>query len=371
MRSQRKILAILLLIGFAASSFAYTSFQVDSRLSILKSNRGTCRQTALCVRATTDQDDPVNEKTTPPSACAVAGAAKQPHGRRQALAALTTFAVVGSSTLLTTSMCSPANAFDKTFPDELTELDPQLRGISLGSRTNSQQRAKKAAVMAKTNQQNLANFNVQNDLLPSVIWGGALWLLTGSRSNPLATPLANVLYDETKEAWLKDRNAGLFAAPPLVFLFVLGFVFVCLGVVTQFLLLQLAEGDSVACLQLAGVSLIGGGSLELGRIASGEKGETRGESDRTTQLKEEFDEFASKRLLPGGNCHRSDVVSAFRRYFAKYRQADSEKYPLLDLEIEQLLRDWNRFDNRGRQAERTSAGFYYGIQLNKDADVFA
>jgi hypothetical protein len=63
-------------------------------------------------------------------------------------------------------------------------------------------------------------------------------LLTGSCSNPLATPLANVLYDDTKEACLKDWNAGLFAAPPLVILLFLGFVFVCLGVVTQFILLH-------------------------------------------------------------------------------------------------------------------------------------
>jgi hypothetical protein len=106
MRSQRKIVAILLLIGFAANSFTYTSFQVDSRLSLLKLNRGgACRQTALCVRATTNQDDAVNEKIHPPSACvaAAAAAAKQPHGRRQALAALSAFSVVSSSCNAVTS----------------------------------------------------------------------------------------------------------------------------------------------------------------------------------------------------------------------------------------------------------------------------
>jgi hypothetical protein len=104
MRSQRKIVAILLLIGFAANSFTYTSFQVDSRLSLLKLNRGgACRQTALCVRATTNQDDAVNEKIHPPSACVAAAAAKQPHGRRQALAALSAFAVVSSSCNAVTS----------------------------------------------------------------------------------------------------------------------------------------------------------------------------------------------------------------------------------------------------------------------------
>lgn len=146
-------------------------------------------------------------------------------------------------------------------------------------------------------------------------------------------------------------------------------MFVCLGTATQFLLLQLAEGDSGVCGQLAGVALIGGGFFEIGRIASGEKRMTRDELDRAEQLKDEFEDFASKRLVPGGNCHRSDVVKAFRRFNPKYRQADSEIYPLTDLEIEKLLRAWNQRANGGK-ADMTSSGFYYGIQINKDADVF-
>jgi len=84
---------------------------------------------------------------------------------------------------------------------------------------------------------------------------------------------------------------------------------------------------------------------------------------------EEFNEFAENRLKEGGNCHRSDIVKSFRRYYAKYRQADSQEYPLTDLEIEKLLRFWNQKKNDGK-AEMTSSGFYYGIQINTDADVF-
>ena len=87
------------------------------------------------------------------------------------------------------------------------------------------------------------------------------------------------------------------------------------------------------------------------------------------QLEDEFAEFAEKRLQQGGNCHRSDVTKSFRRYFAKYRQADSEQYPLTDLEIEKLLRSWNIKVNQSK-AEMRSSGFYYGIQINTDADVF-
>lgn len=283
--------------------------------------------------------------------------------RRKVFTVLSTIAAGA----LSTGTAEPANAFDKTFPAELTETDRQP--ITMGSRLSSKQRATFAAATAEANRSNLQNFNLRNDLGPSLAWGAALWLLSGSRSNPLATPLANLLYDEKEEEWLRDRNDGLFAALPFEFLFILGWVFACLGVVAQFLLLQLAEGDSAVCLQLAGVSLIGGATLELGRIASGEKGETREENDRSTQLREEFADFARNRLTPGGNCHRTDIVAAFRRYFAKYRQPDSEDYPLTDLEIEQLVRSWNQFENGGR-AEMTSAGFYYGIQINKVADAF-
>lgn len=295
---------------------------------------------------------------------AISDASTHALDRRKPLA--TALAVVSLTVALLTT--APADAFDRTFPDELSQSDKSA--VTIGSRLSSQQRATAAAALAESNKATLRNFNLRNDLGPSLAWGAALWLLSGSRSNPLATPLANLLYDPKDEKWLQDRNDGLFAAPPAEFLLILSFVFACLGVVTQYLLLQLAEGDSDVCLQLAGVSLIGGATLELGRIASGEKGETREEADRSRQLREEFSEFADKRLVKGGNCHRSDIVAAFRRYFAKYRQADNEKYRLTDLEIEQLLRSWNQIENRGR-AEMTSSGFYYGIQINKDADVFA
>jgi hypothetical protein len=273
------------------------------------------------------------------------------------------------SATIISSTTTTVHAFDKTFPTELTENDEQFKVVSLGKRSNSMQR-KQAAEQAKAQMnQKLVEFNLRNDLVPSLAWGTALWLLSGSRSNPLATPLANIIYDQKKEKWLQDRNVGLFASPPLPFLLFLGGVFLCLGTVTQFLLLQLAEGDSGVCGQLAGVALIGGGFLEIGRIASGEKQLTRDELDRAIKLTQEFEEFAQKRLLPGGNCHRSDVVRAFRRFNPKYRQAENETYPLGDLEIEKLLRAWNQRANEGK-ADMTSSGFYYGIQINKDADVF-
>ena len=185
----------------------------------------------------------------------------------------------------------------------------------------------------------------KNDVIRSVSWGAALWLLSGSRSNPLVLPLGNLLYDETKKKgdWLKDRNEGLFTPLLAAFSLLIRAIFLLLGVITDRALLYVAEGESTAVLQLAGVSLIAGASRELGRVASGEKPQTRDDSERDETWTNEFEEFAERRLIinQGGSCHRSEVTAAFRRYFAKYR-VENEEYPLGDLEIERLLRSWNK-----------------------------
>jgi hypothetical protein len=281
--------------------------------------------------------------------------------RRRAMgAALMTF-----STLIPAS----SNAFDRTFPDELADSDNGVKNVVMGGRLNLQQRTVVAKAKDRARKQKLINPLSKEDLLPSFTWAGALWLVSGSRSNPLTTPLGNLLYNEEESQWLKDRNAGLFSTPPVEFLVLLGFVFVVLGFITQFSLLQLTEGDATVCFELAGVTLIWGGFFEIGRVAIGEKGATREESDRGMQLKGEFDKFANARLEMTGNCHRTDVIAAFRRYYAKYRNKDSTEYPLDDMEIEKLLRAWNKNENRG-QAEMTSSGFWYGVQINTDADIF-
>ena len=108
----------------------------------------------------------------------------------------------------------------------------------------------------------------------------------------------------------------------------------------------------------------------MGRLANGAKAPTREESDRDAGLRGEFEEFAARRLVVGrGSCHRSDVVSAFRRFNPKYRDAGSERYPLADMEIERALRDWNRTSGGG--GEMSSAGFFAGIAVDGDADAFA
>ena len=112
--------------------------------------------------------------------------------------------------------------------------------------------------------------------------------------------------------------------------------------------------------------MISGASLELGRLASGEKGPTRQEFDRSSLLRQEFEDFAASRLKLGGNCHRNDVVRAFRRFYGKYRQEESVEYPLTNLEIERLLREWNR--SRGGVAEMSQM-YSVNVELKDEQGI--
>ena len=288
-------------------------------------------------------------------------------GRRRFVKSILSTATIAATA---SQLVDPASAFEKAYPVELGFDNGDTSRDLQAVREELYKRKKKSYEkgMNYAKNKNPLLFRGPKDILTCTVWGGALWLLTGYRSNPLVTPLANAIYDEQKQDWLKDRNDGLFASLPLPLFGVLLIVFFALGIATDRLILLVAEGNANTSLQLAGLSFIAGATLELGRIASGEKGPTRPEFDRSSLLRQEFDDFATKRLKLGGNCHRSDVVRSFRRFYAKYRQVDSTQYPLTNLEIEKLLRDWNR--SRGLMAEMTASGFYNGLSVNEQADVF-
>lgn len=253
---------------------------------------------------------------------------------------------------------SSSNAYDNTYPET---LDFSNSNVDLKA-------YRKSKIMDEypTRNFSMKSYNLQINPVEDVVWGLALWFLSGSRSNPFVTPLANLLYDSEEEPWLRDRNEGLFSPLPVALTALLALLFVVIGGVVADNSVELLGGfDS---LQLAGVSLIGGGALELGRLDAGLKASSRDEADRESRLRGEFVEFAEKRLKPGGNCHRSEVVRSFRRFYAKYRQADSDnpEYALSDLEIERLLRDWNR--SMGNE-DMSSVGFFTGIQLDDASNV--
>jgi hypothetical protein len=312
-----------------------------------------------------------------------------PQGRRQFWTSTTVPMLV--MFMSSSSYSQSAEAFQKSFPDELNMEDGVIslskqQQLQIRQRKQQQSQSQRGSVNP-----NHDNDDTMNDLFRHVMnsasWGLALWLLSGSRSNPIATPLANLLYDEKQEEWLQDRNQGMFAGLPWEYLIIIGIVFLGLGygvdtVITTTALLDTSNNNNNinysivdASLQWSLVAIIGGGFWELGRIASGSKSLTRAETDRAVELTADFEEFASKRLIPGGNCHRSEVVRAFRRYHAKYRlQPDDGRSSsssgdggsgLADLEIEKLLRSYCRT----RGIDMSQAGFYAGIQINKDADI--
>jgi hypothetical protein len=288
-----------------------------------------------------------------------------PVSRRSTLLRFGGAVVLAASTANTVATGRPESsivwAFDNAYPSELQAPSNQ----ALDSRARQVEKIRQKEAKRASNV-----LVAKYPMVSATVWGSALWFLSGSRSNPIATPLANLLYNSTQETWLQDRNDGLFASLPWEYLVIQFMVFLALGFGTDLLVSAIADGgDRVISLQLAGVSLIAGASLELGRIASGEKKLTRDEANRQVVLTDEFARFAQERLVVErrGNCHRNEVVQAFRRYYAKYRQAESSDYPLTDLEIEQLVRAYCK-DELG--LTMSSAGFYTGVQINTAADVF-
>jgi hypothetical protein len=275
--------------------------------------------------------------------------------RRKVLASMS----AATTAVLLSSLDSTASAYDKQpYPLTLNAIDEEVDG-----------RQRKVDKIMEDEFYRVSPLALGPMSMPfsSFLWGSALWFLSGSRSTPIANPLCNIVYDEKDTPWLKDRNDGLFAEFPFPVYILLVAVFAVAGFGLDTLVTTLGEGDRNISLQLAGVSLITGGALELGRIANGEKKLTRDESDRDSRLEQEFQEFANSRLLFGGNCHRVDVIRAFRRYYAKYRQPDNPEYPLIDMEIQQLLRNWSAPLNG---VDMSPAGFYTGIQVNDQADAF-
>jgi len=293
-----------------------------------------------------------------------------------------TVATAAVACLSMTMTPDKVNAYEQSYPIELESIaagDGENSSNSLSKLKEERLSNKKAKVAATQSELRNDPLGLHSSFLSasfgptvagSLTWGLALWLATGSRSNPVVKPLGNALYDAQEETWLADRNDGYFAEPPAAFLALLLGVFVVLGVLADRAVYFLADGDADVSLALAGVSAIAGAVWEVGRLAAEEKAPTRREYEREALLSREFADFAARRLLVGtGSCHRSEVIRAFRRYNPKYRRADDERYPLPDIQIERLLRAWNR--ELGSRNEMSSAGFFAGITVDSAADAFA
>lgn len=278
-----------------------------------------------------------------------------------------------------------AAAFDYTYPIELTSPPTDMSETSSNSLSKLQQERltnQRSKVLATQNELSNDPLGIVSSFSSSTydglllvtgisLWTLALWFLSGSRSNPLVNPVANLLYDQDdpNNQWLRDRNSGYFSEYPPQLTLVLGIIFVLFGILVDRSVYFLSDGEGSIPVELGGVSAISGAFWEVGRLASGEKSFTKEESDREVLLLEEFEQFAEKRLILRSNAsvHRSEVVKAFRRYNPKYRTAMNEEYPLSDVEIERIVRGWAR----RRGVEMSSAGFFGGVGIDSDADAFA
>ncbi|CAJ1959330.1 unnamed protein product [Cylindrotheca closterium] len=74
-------------------------------------------------------------------------------------------------------------------------------------------------------------------------------------------------------------------------------------------------------------------------------------------LQKEFLSYSNWRLLPGGSCHKSEVVASFRQHFPQYDTQDA----LPDEKIERVLDEWY---NRKIRLEVGDDGVYKGFHLN-------
>ena len=170
--------------------------------------------------------------------------------RRQALVeTLSVGAFLAGLTIM--SNAEAASAYDKTYPVELDTSGADMRSP----------REKALAKTTATRSKPASPLNEDPlDLgLGAFLWGSAFWFLSGSRSNPLATGVANILYDSEKEDWLKDRNDGLFGDLPPPLLLVLGVIFLMIGFAVHIATISIVDGSMNISLQLSGVLLIGGG----------------------------------------------------------------------------------------------------------------
>ena len=324
-----------------------------------------------------------------------------------------------------------AAAYEQSYPIELrsTPADETENSSNSLTKLREERLAAKRAHVESTRREmrddplgidamsSSGNVNFGETIAGASTWALALWFATGSRSSPIVTPLANALYGDggddedgdedadgigattvadavarlepqrrrpreqeeqpprrtSRNQWLADRNDGYFSELPPSFMAILSAVYIVLGVlVDRAAYFFVADGDADVSLQLGGVCAIGGAFWEVGRLATKEKPDTRTDADRDALLYGEFSEFASRRMIigagPSCTCHRSDVISAFRRYNPKYRRADDDRHPLSDIEIERMLRRWNR--EYGSKREMSPAGFFGGICVDSGADAF-
>ena len=196
------------------------------------------------------------------------------------------------------------------------------------------------------------------------VWLAALGLESGvrpGRSTELA--LGEVF---KAEAFVTDAREGYAAEPPISVRLVTAGVYMVFGVAMT-KVLTLAFDDLGFVFALACCGVIAGAVFEVGRPTT----PTRSEAQAMLRLKLAFKDFASSRLRrtgsPQDTVHKTEIVSAFRRASPRYRSSDASG--VSDIAIENIARRW-LLKNPIPGNLITPAGFYKGLLLNPEPDVF-
>eukprot|EP00877_Chromochloris_zofingiensis_P010405 jgi/Chrzof1/5618/Cz16g09050.t1 len=127
------------------------------------------------------------------------------------------------------------------------------------------------------------------------------------------------------------------------------------GIVTA-AVLDLSLGDSIWALSSGIGACIAAAVYEVGRP----RRLSREEAVTLEAQWQDFAGFADKRLQRGGRCHESEIFSAFRRDFARYRSAEA----LPDTVLRDMVRNWYP------DVERTRTGYYKNVSLRAYVDAF-
>ncbi|KAG2423379.1 hypothetical protein HXX76_015345 [Chlamydomonas incerta] len=163
------------------------------------------------------------------------------------------------------------------------------------------------------------------------------WIILGLARGPLGLPISDV---NEAPGWLSGVAAGVCLASGLAISAVL----------------QAGLGDSIWALSTGTGACLAAGVYEVGRP----KRMNREEAAELDDQWRDFVGWANGRLVRSGRCHESELQTAFRKQFPRYRSQDA----LTDATFRSLVRNW------APDVDRTPNGFYRGVSLKPRVNEF-
>ncbi|PNW72899.1 hypothetical protein CHLRE_14g610850v5 [Chlamydomonas reinhardtii] len=163
------------------------------------------------------------------------------------------------------------------------------------------------------------------------------WIIMVLARGPLGLPITDV---NEAPGWLSGVAAGVCLVSGLAISAVL----------------QAGLGDSIWALSTGTGACLAAGVYEVGRP----KRMNRAEAQELDEQWRDFVGWANGRLVRSGRCHESEIQTAFRKQFPRYRSQDA----LTDATLRSLVRNW------APEVDRTPNGFYRGVSLRPRVNEF-